>query len=315
MAKKISLIHRVQKNQKGLRLDVVAAKAFPEFSRNNIQKWIKKGELTLNGSSSKSKQLLRGTELLEIQAERIEVVEDLPEEINLDILFEDEDIMVINKKPGLVVHPGAGNKSGTLVNGIINHNPSQAYLPRAGIVHRLDKETSGLMVIAKNESSYLNLIKQLKKRSIERKYTALVVGEPITGGIIDKPLGRHPKHRTRQAVITGGKEALTKYKILEKINGYSLLEVSIETGRTHQIRVHMAHIGFPLIGDAVYGKKKKFSKGTSERVRNKIMNFKRQALHASSLRLVHPSNKDVILFKKDLPKDMTLLLNILKNVK
>ena len=158
MAKKISLIHRVQKNQKGLRLDVVAAKAFPEFSRNNIQKWIKKGELTLNGSSSKSKQLLRGTELLEIQAERIEVVEDLPEEINLDILFEDEDIMVINKKPGLVVHPGAGNKSGTLVNGILNHNPSQAYLPRAGIVHRLDKETSGLMVIAKNESSYLNFI-------------------------------------------------------------------------------------------------------------------------------------------------------------
>jgi len=310
--RKISLSLKVDADQKGQRIDVVVAKAFPEFSRSHLQKFIKEGTLKVNGKQTKAKKILEGNELIEIKATETSQKDHKPENISLDILFQDEHIIVINKEPGLVVHPGAGNRSGTLVNGLINYDSKLAYLPRAGIVHRLDKNTSGLMVVSRNERSYLHLIEQLKRRTVVREYSALVVGEPITGGIINKPIGRHPKFRTKQAVIKKGREAITKYKTIEKMKGYSLLEVSLKTGRTHQIRVHLSYLGFPIIGDSVYGGRKKYAKGTSDELRSVIDNFKRQALHASSLALKHPSTNEIMNFNSDLPEDMTSLRKALK---
>lgn len=297
----------------GQRVDVVVAKSFPDYSRSHIQKWIKEGTLTIDGNLVKPKKILKEGQLIEINAEESVLLDDQPEDIKFNIISEDKDIIVIDKPPNLVVHPGAGNRKGTLVNGLINYNSYLANLPRAGIVHRLDKDTSGLLVVAKNEKTYLNLVKQLKDRTVVRLYTALVVGEPTSGGIINKPIGRHPRYRTKQAVVRGGKEAITKYRLKKRLRGYSLLEVSLETGRTHQIRVHLSYLGFPIIGDATYGGRKKFSKGTGEKLRKVIQEFKRQALHASSLFLMHPSKKETINFNSELPKDMALLLNALKH--
>jgi 23S rRNA pseudouridine1911/1915/1917 synthase len=211
-----------------------------------------------------------------------------------------------------VVHPGAGNPSGTLVNGLLNFDSNLSYLPRAGIVHRLDKDTSGLMVVSRNEKTYLNLIDQLKERTVTRKYTALVVGEPSLSGVIDKPIGRHPKVRTKQAVVSSGKEAISRFKRVKSLKGYSLVEVLLETGRTHQIRVHLSYLGFPIVGDNAYGGRRKYVKGTSENLRNKINQFKRQALHASSLTFIHPSTKEISTFDSELPDDMKQLIRALK---
>ena len=286
MNRKISLSLNVDPDQKGQRIDVVVAKAFPEFSRSHLQKFIKDGDLKLNGKETKAKKILKGNELIEIRATETAQTSDKPEKIDLEILFQDKDIIIVNKQPGLVVHPGAGNRSGTLVNGLINYDSKLAYLPRAGIVHRLDKNTSGLMVVSRNERSYLHLVEQL--------------------------IGRHPKFRTKQAVVKTGREAITRYKTIKRINGYSLLEVSLKTGRTHQIRVHLSYLDFPIIGDSVYGGRKKYAKGTSDQLRLVIDNFKRQALHAKSLTLEHPSTNELMSFTSDLPKDMTLLMNALK---
>ena len=313
MTKKISLTYVVKANQSGERVDVVSAKSFPEFSRNHVQKWIKEGALLINGKKTKSKQILQGGELIEVKIDEEVLSDDQPEDIKINVIFEDRDIIIINKPPNLVVHPGAGNRKGTLVNGLINYDTSLAYLPRAGIVHRLDKDTSGLMVVARNEKSYLNLINQLKKRTFVKKYSALVVGEPSSGRVIDKPIGRHPRYRTKQAVVRSGKEAVTKFKLVKKLNGYSLLEVSILTGRTHQIRVHLSYIGFPIIGDSTYGGRKRFAKGTSENLRKIISGFQRQALHASFLSLKHPTRNEFINFKTKLPQDIALLTKVLEH--
>ena len=307
MSKKILLSLKITFDQKGQRLDVVVAKSFPQFSRNHLQKLIKDGHLKVDGKKAKPKDLLRGSEEIEINYLEEPSIEDKPEDINLDIIHEDEDIMVINKQAGLVAHPGAGNPSGTLVNGLINHDARLAYLPRAGLVHRLDKDTSGLMVISKNEKSYLDLVNQLKNRSVKKTYSAMVVGIPALSGFIDEPIGRHTKLRTKQAVTSKGKEAITRYKVLEKMNGYSHLEVTIKTGRTHQIRVHLAFLGFPIIGDLVYGSRKKYAKGTSDSKRSTLDNFKRQALHAKSLTFLHPNSKEEINFTSDLPEDLKSL--------
>ena len=199
-----------------------------------------------------------------------------------------------------------------MVNGLINLDSKLVYLPRAGIVHRLDKDTSGLMVVSRNEKTYLNLVNQLKERTVNRKYNALVVGEPSLSGVIDKPIGRHPKIRTKQAVVKSGKEAITKFKTVKNLNGYSLLDVSLETGRTHQIRVHLSYLGFPIVGDSVYGSRRKYAKGTSENLRQEINNFKRQALHASALTFTHPSSEKILTFESPLPKDMASLINTLQ---
>jgi 23S rRNA pseudouridine1911/1915/1917 synthase len=213
----------------------------------------------------------------------------------------------------MVVHPGSGNPDGTLVNALLAHEESLGFLPRAGIVHRLDKDTSGLMVIAKKESAYLNLIEQLKERSVKRTYMAIVVGVPISNKIINEPIGRHPKIRTKQAVVKNGKEAITRVSLSESFQGYSLLRVNLETGRTHQIRVHLSHTGYPIVGDSVYGARKQFAPGSTEGLKNIISSFTRQALHASELELIHPSSEKLVSFEADLPEDMSTLIGQLKD--
>ena len=312
MNRKIALTLNVKTEQIGQRVDVVIAEAFKEFSRSHLQKLIKEGAVKVNGKEIKPKLILQGGELIEILAKEAPKLKDKAENIDLEIIYEDQDLLVVNKASGLVVHPGAGNPSGTLVNGLLNFDSNLSYLPRAGIVHRLDKDTSGLMVVSRNEKTYLNLIDQLKERSVTRKYTALVVGEPSLSGVIDKPIGRHPKVRTKQAVVSSGKEAISRFKKVKSLRGYSLVEVLLETGRTHQIRVHLSYLGFPIVGDNTYGGRRKYVKGTSENLRSKINQFKRQALHASSLTFIHPSTKEVLTFDSELPEDMEQLIRTLK---
>jgi 23S rRNA pseudouridine1911/1915/1917 synthase len=312
MNRKIALTLNVKTEQIGQRVDVVIAEAFKEFSRSHLQKLIKEGAVKVNGKEIKPKLILQGGELIEILAKEAPKLKDKAENIDLEIIYEDQDLLVVNKASGLVVHPGAGNPSGTLVNGLLNFDSNLSYLPRAGIVHRLDKDTSGLMVVSRNEKTYLNLIDQLKERTVTRKYTALVVGEPSLSGVIDKPIGRHPKVRTKQAVVSSGKEAISRFKRVKSLKGYSLVEVLLETGRTHQIRVHLSYLGFPIVGDNAYGGRRKYVKGTSENLRNKIDQFKRQALHASSLTFIHPSTKEVSTFDSELPDDMKQLIRALK---
>ena len=312
MNRKIALTLNVKTEQIGQRVDVVIAEAFKEFSRSHLQKLIKEGAVKVNGKEIKPKLILQGGELIEILAKEAPKLKDKAENIDLEIIYEDQDLLVVNKASGLVVHPGAGNPSGTLVNGLLNFDSNLSYLPRAGIVHRLDKDTSGLMVVSRNEKTYLNLIDQLKERTVTRKYTALVVGEPSLSGVIDKPIGRHPKVRTKQAVVSSGKEAISRFKRVKSLKGYSLVEVLLETGRTHQIRVHLSYLGFPIVGDNTYGGRRKYVKGTSENLRNKINQFKRQALHASSLTFIHPSTKEVLTFDSELPDDMKQLIRALK---
>ncbi len=304
--KKITLSYETNALDSGERLDSVTAREFTQFSRAHIQKWIKEGQLLLDGKSVKPKQLLKTNQLISIDAIEEPVLEDKPENIPIDIIFEDKDIIVLNKQPGLVVHPGAGNPKGTLVNALLHHDKELGFLPRAGIVHRLDKDTSGIMVVAKNEISYLNLVSQLKDRKVKRSYLALVVGEPLSGSTINEPIGR-----TKQAVNAKGKEAITTFKIQEKLNGYSLLNVSLETGRTHQIRVHLAFIGFPILGDSVYGGRKKFASGTSESLKTEILKFSRQALHAEKLEFIHPASGKLVNYSAKAPKDLIKLIELL----
>ena len=311
--KKISLNYSVLDSDEGLRVDLVTAKQFPDYSRGHIQKWIKNGDLLVNNQEVKTKHSLQLNDVISVDFWEEPQLGDHPEAIPLDIIFEDEEIMIINKSVGMVVHPGSGNPDGTLVNALLAHQESLGFLPRAGIVHRLDKDTSGLMVVAKKESAYLNLIEQLKERSVKRTYMAIVVGVPISNKIINEPIGRHPKIRTKQAVVKNGKEAITRVSLSESFQGYSLLRVNLETGRTHQIRVHLSHAGYPIVGDSVYGARKQFAPGSTEDLKNIISSFTRQALHASELELIHPSSKKLVSFEADLPEDMSTLIGQLKD--
>ena len=303
----------VKEIDKGKRLDIFLSQQIENLTRTNIKKIIESNNVKINRKIIKSSsKKVRSNDLITIKLLIKDSVKLLPNKIELDVRFEDKDILIINKPKGMVVHPGAGNPTGTLVNGLLNFDSSLSYLPRAGIVHRLDKDTSGLMVVSRNEKTYLNLIDQLKERTVTRKYTALVVGEPSLSGVIDKPIGRHPKFRTKQAVVKSGKEAISRFKKVKSLEGYSLLEVSLETGRTHQIRVHLSYLGFPIVGDNTYGGRRKYVKGTSEKLRNKINQLKRQALHASSLSFIHPSTKKTLAFDCELPDDMKQLIRALK---
>ncbi len=311
--KKITLSYTVLDSDQGNRADQIAAKQFLNYSRGHIQKWIKDGDLEVNGQQIKPKQILLTNDVITVNFWEEPQIIDLPEDIPLEVIYEDKHILIINKPHGLVVHPGSGNKKGTLVNALLAHDDNLSFLPRAGIVHRLDKDTSGLMVISKTELSYLDLINQLKKRSVKRTYLAMVVGEPVSSKTIDEPIGRHPKIRTRQAITQKGKEAITRFSKLESFNGYSLLRVNLETGRTHQIRVHLSHIGYPIIGDPVYGNRNKFSPGTDESKKKIISGFKRQALHAEEIELLHPSSNEIMSFKTEMPLDMQTLYGQIKN--
>ncbi len=297
----------------GLRLDQIASAMFPNFSRARIQTWIKDGSLLVDGKQAKNKQKLLGGELITLSAHQESQEQWQAEPLPLDVLYEDESLLIINKPAGLVVHPAAGNYSGTLLNALLHHYPESGKIPRAGIVHRLDKETSGLMVVARTLESHQFLIEQIQAREISREYQAVAVGLVTAGGTIDAPLGRHPVHRTKRAVVSeqSGKNALTHYRVLKKFRAHTHLLVKLETGRTHQIRVHLAHIGFPLVGDQVYGGRPKVPKAASPALIAMIAAFKRQALHAWKLGLQHPATGEYMEWETDLPQDMLQLLSVL----
>lgn len=298
---------------RGARLDQVAAELFDGFSRSRLQQWIKDGDLLVDGEHCRPKDKLLGEELLTINVVPEPEGEWQPEPIQLDITYEDDDILVINKPSGLVVHPAVGNYTGTLLNGLIHHVPANENIPRAGIVHRLDKETTGLMVVAKTLEAHHALIKQLQSRTVTREYQAVAQGVMTGGGSVDKPMGRHAQIRTKMAVVThGGKEAVTHYRVIERFPHHTHIRVKLETGRTHQIRVHMAHIGYPLVGDAVYGGRLKLPKGATSEFQDLLRSFKRQALHAGKLGLIHPGSGEYMEWQVALPSDFNTLLAALK---
>ena len=301
--------------QGGQRVDKVAASLFSEFSRAELSRWLQEGALTLDGAAVKAKHKVLGGEWLHLQAkQQSREAWDEPQQIPLAVLYEDEDLLLVNKPPGLVVHPGAGNRSGTLVNGLINHRRELQRLPRAGIVHRLDKDTSGIMVVAASALALRALVDGIQQRIVQRSYVAICEGVMIAGQDVDQPIGRDPRHRTRQAVRDDGKPALSHVRVRERYRAHSMVDVRLATGRTHQIRVHMSHIGFPLIGDVLYGRKKRFAKSTNSDLREVIEKFPRQALHASNLSFEDASNKKVLNFKSPLSKDILTLEKNLKNL-
>ncbi len=295
----------------GMRLDQCLAELFPDYSRSKLQTWVKSGRVVVDGRTLKAKDKLLGGEEIRLDAEAEVVLESEAEAIPLDIVYEDEALLIINKPAGLVVHPAAGNWHGTLVNALLNHDPNLNTLPRAGIVHRLDKDTSGLLMVAKTLQAHHNLTEQLQERSINREYLALVKGWMTAGGTIDEPIGRHPVDRKRNAVREDGKPALTHYRLERRFKRHTLVRVKLETGRTHQIRVHMAHINYPLVGDQVYGGRFQMPAGCSEKLAQALRGFKRQALHAAKLGLTHPVTGEYLEWEQPIPEDMLQLLTVL----
>jgi 23S rRNA pseudouridine1911/1915/1917 synthase len=288
----------------GLRLDQALARLLPDHSRSRLTTWIRDRQVLVDGAPAEPKQRVRGAETLEVQpAADPRAQPYLPEAIPLDILYEDEALLVVNKPAGLVVHPGSGNWAGTMLNALLDHAPALSGIPRAGIVHRLDKETSGLLVVAKTLVAQTSLVRQLQERTVKREYVALAQGRITRDDTISEPIGRHPRQRTRMAVTPRGKPAVTHYEVVASYARATRLRCRLETGRTHQIRVHLAAIGHPLIGDPVYGTR---GRGVSAAV------FGRQALHAEKLALVHPVSGAVVSWRAPLPADLKRLITVLK---
>lgn len=294
------------------RLDAVLAKLLPGYSRTQIKSWIESGAILLNQQPVKAKYLVKGGESIAITPTERPALADQPQAIPLNIIHEDEALIIINKPIGLVVHPGAGNTHSTLLNALLHHAPALQHLPRAGILHRLDKDTSGLLVIAKTLPALQSLSLQLKKRTLLREYQAVVYGKMISGGTVDAPISRHPLQRKRMAVVDTGKRAVTHYRVLEKYRTLTRLTVRLETGRTHQIRVHMAHIHHPIVGDITYGGRAQPSKGMLPELVTALRQFKRQALHAFALGLEHPLTQEWMRWECELPEDMQQLIALLQ---
>lgn len=315
MTEKFLLKEKASDDMAGVRLDQVAVSLFPGYSRGRLQNWIKSGNLKVDGKIGKAKTKLLGGETLTLEAETATQDHWEAEDIPLDIIFEDESIIIINKPVGLVVHPAVGNRTGTLLNGLLHYCPELENVPRVGIVHRLDKDTSGLMVVAKTLFAHQYLVEEIQSRNVNREYQSVVHGLVTAGGFVDAPLGRHPVHRTKRAVVsatgTDAKDAVTHYRLIKKFRAYTHLQVKLETGRTHQIRVHMAHIGFPLVGDQTYGGRPRVPKGASLEFIEFLENFKRQALHASSLGLHHPTTNEYMEWDVEPPEDIQHLLKLL----
>lgn len=295
----------------GLRLDVALAKLMPSHSRSRLALWIKNGAVQVNGQTATPKLKLIGGEQLSVTIQPTqETLAYLPESMDLNIIFEDDDIIIINKPAQMVVHPAAGNWQGTLLNGLLAYCPALQSVPRAGIVHRLDKDTTGLMVVAKNLTAQTSLIQQLQARQVKRIYRAIADGVVPFDGKIETQIGRDPHNRTKMAVVPfGGKEAITHVKVLERYTSHSYIECSLETGRTHQIRVHMRAAKHPLSGDPIYGNPRH---PASDLVKSAIQTLNRQALHAYQLSLVHPKNHTVMQFEAPIPEDMYYLLSVLR---
>ena len=296
----------------GQRFDQIAAQVWDDFSREKLKTWIAEGALLVNGQQVKGKARSDGTEELTLDVELAPQLSSQPEDIPLQIVYEDDDILVINKPVGMVVHPGAGNHTGTLVNALLYHYPKSRELARAGLVHRIDKDTSGLLVVAKTLEAQHHLTRQLSKKSVYRVYDLVCYGHIIAGGTVDAPIKRHPVDRTKMAVVNGGKDAVTHYNVLDRYTHFSLIQAQLETGRTHQIRVHFSHIGHPLVGDPTYSRLK-LPKGVSQELANYLQHFKRQALHARALGLIHPNTGEEMEFEAEWPSDFEQLVSLLED--
>ncbi len=312
MTTRISLQALVTPALDGARLDLAAATLFPAYSRGRLQQWIKEGGLLVNGRQLRGKDRINAGDALILETELAQEEIHEPEAIALDIVHEDDDVIVLNKPVNTVVHPAAGNRTGTLLNALLHHCPALREIPRAGIVHRLDKDTTGLLVVAKTLQAHRQLVKQLQRREVDREYEAIVIGVMTGGGTVDLPLGRHPVHRQKRAVIENGKEAVTHYRVLNRFHAHTHILVKLETGRTHQIRVHMSHIRYPLVGDPLYGGRLQIPRGCSNAQADALKQFRRQALHARRLGFEHPSTGEYMSWEAELPADMQALLAVLQ---
>lgn len=308
----IQLSAEVPSDLGGQRLDQIAAQLFAEHSRSRLTAWIKEGLLTVDGKVIRPRDIVHGGAQLELNAEQEAQGEWVAQDIALDIVYEDDDILVINKPAGLVVHPAAGHSDGTLLNALLHHVPDIVNVPRAGIVHRLDKDTTGLMVVAKNIQAQTQLVDQLQKRTVSRIYECVVIGVITAGGKIDAPIGRSSSQRQRMTVTDGGKQAISHYRVLERFRSHTHARVKLETGRTHQIRVHMSHVGFPLIGDPVYAGRFRIPPAASPTLVQSLKEFPRQALHARFLELDHPVTGKRMKWESALPDDLVWLLTLLR---
>ena len=295
----------------GERLDKVLAKVFPPHSRSQLQVWLKEGRITLANETPSGRLSVAGGEILCLQMPPLAQIEWVAEPLPLSVVHQDEHIVVIDKPCGLVVHPGAGNPAGTLANAILHQYPATAALPRAGIVHRLDKDTSGLLVVALTELARSELIRGLEARAISREYLAVVNGRPISGGTVDASIGRHPRNRLKMAVTSKGRPAVTHYRLGQRFRSHTLLKLQLQTGRTHQIRVHMAHLGFPLVGDPVYGGRFQLPPRSSPQLIAVLQGFQRQALHAAVLALAHPATGESLRWESVIPSDFAALIDAL----
>lgn len=310
--KTISLFAETDISVHGLRLDQAIANLFPEYSRSKLKTWILDGCVQVDDQvCTVPRQKLDGFERIKIEAAAEVQVEHVAETIALNIVFEDEFILVINKPADLVVHPGAGNAKGTVLNALLAHVPDIELVPRAGIVHRLDKDTTGLMVIAKTLEAQTHLVEQLQRRTMSREYESIVTGNLVAGGLVDKPIGRHATKRTLMAVRETGKPATTHYRVMKKFRAHTHLRLKLETGRTHQIRVHMAYIKHPIVGDPTYGGRPRLPKNASDDMVQQLRALKRQALHAAQLSLFHPATEEWMTWQAPLPDDMQRLLKVL----
>ena len=313
----IDVTHTVTEKESGLRIDKLASQVFTDFSRGQLQGWIADGSLLCNGKVERPKYRVKTADVLHLSTTLQQHSEDQPENIAIEVVYEDEVVLVINKPVGMVVHPGAGNQTGTLVNALLYHYPQQHHLPRAGLVHRIDKDTSGLLLIGKTKPAQMALMEQLKDKSVYRHYQCVVAGDQASlrrHQRIDAPIGRHRNQRTKMTVMTAGREAVTHLLKITPLNeNYCLLDVGLETGRTHQIRVHLSHIGHPIVGDRVYGGRRQLRTGLSEEQRQTIGNFPRQALHAYALGFVHPITDEDIEVTVPIPEDMQQLIAVLSD--
>ena len=312
MSEIIQLRAEVPSELGGQRLDQVAAQLFAEHSRSRLSAWIKEGLLTVDGQVQRPRDIVHGGSVLALDAEQEAQGEWVAQDIELDIVYEDDQILVINKPTGLVVHPAAGHADGTLLNALLHHVPDIVNVPRAGIVHRLDKDTTGLMVVAKTLEAQTSLVAQLQKRTVSRIYECIVVGVVTAGGKINAPIGRHGTQRQRMAVMDSGKPAISHYRVLERFRSHTHVRVKLETGRTHQIRVHMAHVNFPLVGDPVYGGRFRIPPAANPSMVEALKTFPRQALHARFLELEHPVTGKRMKWESPLPDDFVWMLSLLK---
>ncbi|MCC2605653.1 23S rRNA pseudouridine(1911/1915/1917) synthase RluD [Planctobacterium marinum] len=309
----VSLSAELELQHAGLRLDQCLAECFDDFSRSRLKNWILEGNVKVDGQVVITPRLkMKGIEVLELEAQVEDEVGYQPEDLPINVVYEDDDIIIVNKPVGLVVHPGAGNQSGTLLNALLYHYPDISVVPRAGIVHRLDKDTSGLMVVAKNIAAHTQLVTQLQAREISREYEAVAIGAMVGGGTVDKPIGRHSTKRVAMAVKEMGKEAVTHYRVIERFREHTHLRLKLETGRTHQIRVHMDYIKHSLVGDQLYGIGLKLPKSATEQLTEQLRGFRRQALHAVQLGLFHPLTGEWMSWQAPLPDDIKALLVALR---